>query len=143
MKHTLIIYILFFAFMGMACYSHKGESSAEPSEKRSMMEKNGRKMLLDARQALEKGNYNAARKAIKDLRENFPLALNAREEAILLADSIELFEARQQLEEVDKFINQERMEKKDSLQAEYDELCQKVKFYLRKLQYDQKNKQLH
>jgi hypothetical protein len=107
------------------------------------MEKNGRKMLLDARQALEKGNYNAARKAIKDLRENFPLALNAREEAILLADSIELFEARQQLEEVDKFINQERMEKKDSLQAEYDELCQKVKFYLRKLQYDQKNKQLH
>jgi hypothetical protein len=143
MKHTLIIYILFFAFMGMACNSHKGESSAEPSEKRSMMEKNGRKMLLDARQALEKGNYNAARKAIKDLRENFPLALNAREEAILLADSIELFEARQQLEEVDKFINQERMEKKDSLQAEYDELCQKVKFYLRKLQYDQKNKQLH
>ena len=129
--------------MGMACNSHKGESSAEPSEKRSMMEKNGRKMLLDARQALEKGNYNAARKAIKDLRENFPLALNAREEAILLADSIELFEARQQLEEVDKFINQERMEKKDSLQAEYDELCQKVKFYLRKLQYDQKNKQLH
>lgn len=143
MKHTLIIYILFFAFMGMACSSHKGESSAEPSEKRSMMEKNGRKMLLDARQALEKGNYNAARKAIKDLRENFPLALNAREEAILLADSIELFEARQQLEEVDKLINQERMEKKDSLQAEYDELCQKVKFYLRKLQYDQKNKQLH
>lgn len=143
MKHTLIIYILFFAFMGMACNSHKGESSDEPSEKRSMMEKNGRKMLLDARQALEKGNYNAARKAIKDLRENFPLALNAREEAILLADSIELFEARQQLEEVDKFINQERMEKKDSLQAEYDELCQKVKFYLRKLQYDQKNKQLH
>lgn len=129
--------------MGMACNSHKGESSAEPSEKRSMMEKNGRKMLLDARQALEEGNYNAARKAIKDLRENFPLALNAREEAILLADSIELFEARQQLEEVDKFINQERMEKKDSLQAEYDELCQKVKFYLRKLQYDQKNKQLH
>lgn len=129
--------------MGMACNSHKGESSAEPSEKRSMMEKNGRKMLLDARQALEKGNYNAARKAIKDLRENFPLALNAREEAILLADSIELFEARQQLEEVDKFIIQERMEKKDSLQAEYDELCQKVKFYLRKLQYDQKNKQLH
>ena len=129
--------------MGMACNSHKGESSAEPSEKRSMMEKNGRKMLLDARQALEKGNYNAARKAIKDLRENFPLALNAREEAILLADSIELFEARQQLEEVDKLINQERMEKKDSLQAEYDELCQKVKFYLRKLQYDQKNKQLH
>lgn len=143
MKHTLIIYILFFAFMAMACNSHKGESSAEPSEKRSMMEKNGRKMLLDARQALEKGNYNAARKAIKDLRENFPLALNAREEAILLADSIELFEARQQLEEVDKFIIQERMEKKDSLQAEYDELCQKVKFYLRKLQYDQKNKQLH
>lgn len=143
MKHTLIIYILFFSFMGMACNSHKGESSAEPSEKRSMMEKNGRKMLLDARQALEEGNYNAARKAIKDLRENFPLALNAREEAILLADSIELFEARQQLEEVDKLINQERMEKKDSLQAEYDELCQKVKFYLRKLQYDQKNKQLH
>lgn len=143
MKHTYILYILLFALMGMACNSHKGGNSDEPSEKRSMMEKEGHKRLLDARAALQESNYSAARKAIDDLRENFPLALNAREDAILLADSIELFKARQQLEEVDKLISQERMEKNDSLQAAYDELCQKVKFYLRKLQYDQKNKQLH
>lgn len=143
MKHTyIIICILFFSSMGIACNSHKGKSSAEPSEKRSMMEKNGQQMLLDARQALLEGNYNAARKAIKDLRENFPLALNAREEAILLSDSIELLESQQQLKTVDSLIT---IEKGDSLQLQnqYEELCQKVKFYLRKLQYDKDNQQKH
>ena len=46
-------------------------------------------MLNEARAAYFQGNYEAARDSILSLRQNCPLALEARRQAILLMDSVE------------------------------------------------------
>ena len=50
----------------------------------------GQQMLSEARQLYADGNYSAARDTILSLRKRFPTALDARRQAILLMDSIEL-----------------------------------------------------
>lgn len=53
-------------------------------------EQQGQQMLAEARQLYSDGNYSAAHDTVLSLRKRFPTALNARHEAILLMDSIEL-----------------------------------------------------
>ena len=53
-------------------------------------EQQGRQMLREARQLYADGNYEASRDTILSLRRRFPTALDARRQAILLMDSIEL-----------------------------------------------------
>ena len=50
----------------------------------------GAKMLREARALYADGHYDAARDSILSLRQHFPMALEARRQAILLLDSIEL-----------------------------------------------------
>ena len=69
-------------------------------------------MLNEARAAYAQGNYAAARDTIMSLRERYPRALEARRQAILLLDSVELMDAQQQ---------------QDTLKTE---------FFRRKLQHD-------
>ena len=69
-------------------------------------------MLSAARNAYIEHDYTAARDTILSLRKHYPLALEARRQAILLMDSIELMDAQG-----------------DSL---------KVEFFRRKLEYDKK-----
>lgn len=53
-------------------------------------EEQGRQMLCEARAAYTQGDYTAARDTILSLRQRFPKALDARRQAILLLDSVEL-----------------------------------------------------
>ena len=75
-------------------------------------EQQGQQMLTEVRQLYADGNYAAARDSILSLRQRFPMALEARRQAILLLDSVELMDAKQQ---------------QDTLKSE---------FYRRKLQHD-------
>lgn len=75
-------------------------------------EARGRQLLSEARQAYAQGRYAAARDTIMSLRAHHPQALEARRQAILLLDSVELMDARRQ---------------QDTLKAE---------FFQRKLQHD-------
>ena len=106
----------------------------------------GNDFLYRAWLELNAGNYEEARQLVKQMREEVPLALNARESGILLMDSINLAEAQEQLRVTDSLIqvteNPDRLAR-DTMQARFDEACQKVKFYHRKLQHDRKNKKQH
>lgn len=50
----------------------------------------GAAMLTEARQLYAEGRYEACRDSIVSLRRRFPTALEARRQAILLMDSVEL-----------------------------------------------------
>jgi len=56
-------------------------------------EEQGAVMLVQARQAYQSGDYSASRDTILSLRKRFPLAIEARKQAILLLDSVELMDA--------------------------------------------------
>ncbi len=59
-------------------------------------EQQGSQMLQEARTLLRQGNTAAARDTILSLRRRFPRAVQARRQAILTLDSIELQDARNQ-----------------------------------------------
>ena len=64
-------------------------SCAKPASE----EEQGQQMLREARELYADGQYGAARDTILSLRQRFPKAFEARTEAILLMDSIELKDA--------------------------------------------------
>ena len=90
----------------------------------------GNDFLYRARLELNAGNYEEARQLVKQMREEVPLALNARESGSVTDSLIQVTE------------NPDRLAR-DTMQARFDEACQKVKFYHRKLQHDRKNKKQH
>lgn len=73
-------------------------------------------MLEQARTLMKEGNNAAARDTILSLRKRFPRAIEARRQAILTLDSVELADATLL---------------QDTL---------KLEFYRRKLQFDKENK---
>lgn len=81
-------------------------------------------MLGDARFALRYQHYSEARDSIFSLRRRYPTAIEARRQAILLLDSIELMAARDSLQHAEG--------------PEWERLHVKAQFYERKLQEDQK-----
>ncbi len=87
-------------------------------------EAEGAQMLKEARQALSVKQYNAARDTILSLRKRFPTAIEARKQAILLLDSVEMMAAADSLQTADS--------------AEWERLDIKMKFFQRKLQEDLK-----
>ena len=116
------------------------------------------RMLGTARVLLAAKEYNAARDTIFSIRSQHPTALQARRAAILTLDSVELMETRDSLAAYEEQLQAEREAFKQMLPREngatneayyeqqrlvyqmeqhYDELCAKVKFYLRKIDIDQ------
>lgn len=87
-------------------------------------EKQGARMLQQSRTALAQKNYAAARDTILSLRRNYPTAIEARKQALLLLDSIEMLAAQDSLAVADS--------------ADWERLDVKAKFYARKLLEDQK-----
>ena len=99
------------------------------------MEQEAAGRLQTARQQLAAHQYEAARQTVRNMRKDCYLALNARENAILLMDSIDWLAAQAELAHVDSLMRQQS----DSIgQADFDEACRKVQFYERKLQHDRK-----
>lgn len=90
-------------------------SKPDPEEK-------GQRMLNEARRELSQKNYAAARDTIMSLRLNCSQALQARRQALVLLDSIELLGAADSLSR--------------AMGAEWERLDVKHKFFQRKLEVD-------
>lgn len=127
-----------------ACDGSKAPE-ANYSERRTQMEQQGEVYLQKARTLLQAKNFDEARVWIDSLRQVCPLALNAREAGILLLDSLELASARDSLVEVDARLTGGALSDTETVacQRTYDELCQRVKFYQRKLKHDRDNRKEH
>ena len=140
MKKILIPCLLALALTG--CNSAKKDNGW--SEKRQEMEAEGQKCLTAAREAIERKDLATAREHIVLLREKYRLALDAREEGILLMDSIELFEAQEALQQADSLLQtctDSASARFKELKTNFDEQCQRIRFYHRKIQHDKANKQ--
>lgn len=117
------------------CFACKENKHEDWSEERTKMEQKGQAYLMLSRQALSEKNFTTAREKVNLLRKECELALSAREEGILLMDSINLFEAEEQF----------RTACEDSTAASarksIEDLQQKICFYQRKLEHDKKSKE--
>lgn len=119
----------------------------------------GLNMLNDARREVTAGNYEAAKDSIYKLREVYPQAIEAREQGILLLDSIEIIVAHDSLEHLKQLYASEKRElnvlegrkngqgvhgqeyydqrtRTFQLQNEIDRLAAKERFFKKKLQID-------
>lgn len=101
---------------------------------REKAELGGAQLINQAREAFVTADYNTAVELIDSIRDAYPLALNAREEGILLKDSVLLEQAREEFRNAKEIAG-------DSIDME--ELRMKVTFYERKLQHDLEQKQTH
>ena len=132
MKHFLLALAV-----GLSVTACKNEPSPEDI---------GNDYLSRARVQLKANDYDAARQEIKRLREEVPRAFNAREAGILLMDSINLAEALEELHRIARLMRVTPQTAKigsDTMSNHFDNACQKVKFYQRKLQLDRKKREQH
>ena len=120
-------------------------ASAAGCKDKNDVEAAGQTCLSDARVALSINDFTKAKNCIDRLRKEYPLALNAREEGILLLDSIDLAEARIQLEESKRQAGRANLSniERDTLGINLDRAQQKVKFFLKKLEHDKAAIQRH
>ena len=114
-------------------------------------------MLMQARMLMETKEFTAARDTIISMRERHPRALETRRAAIVTLDSIELMATRDSLQLFERQLEAARLgfqtlkprvngqtnqlyydqqRKVWDMEQHYDELCAKVKFYLRKIDID-------
>lgn len=87
----------------------------------------GAAMVSRARELMHQRQYDAARDTILSLRQNHPTAIEARREAILLLDSVELLSAVDSLAAGPAFEDSAR-------------LALKCEFYTRKIDFDKSGK---
>lgn len=134
--------------LAAACHSEKKDPDREAAP-----------MLESARTLMAQKNYQAARDSILSLRKKHPTAFEARRQGILVMDSIELLQARdslalldsifqienRKLEEISRQNNRgknspyyDQKNKVFYLRQNMDEIGAKVKFFLRKIEEDQK-----
>lgn len=108
-------------------------------------EQQGQRWLTLARASLRDADYSLARVYIDSLRTRCAMALNAREDAILLLDSIDLAEAREQLGEAEYMAKQTGLDyiARDSFDTRLDRARAKVHFFEKKILYDHQHKEHH
>lgn len=99
------------------------KQEVQVSKHRQQDEKRAARYLERARWALNEGDYDAARQLIGELRDSCYLALDARERAMLLLDSIELYAAMS-----------------DTTLPDHET---RVQFYQKKLEYDKQAPRKH
>lgn len=126
--------------MAIAMFSIILSNSCNQSQKD---ESGGYECLSKARKELSVNNYDKARTLIDTLRANFPLAFNAREEGILLLDSIEISNAQSDLEKATAALTLASISNSDSLRFSKEEAEQKIKFFTKKLKHDRANFKKH
>ena len=94
----------------------------------------------------EHPDFDKAKAYIDSIRSKCPTALNARESAIILLDSINIALSKVELqkmeEEMSKIVNPDKIAK-DTLDFYHDEAKEKVRFFERKLQHDIQHKAVH
>ena len=120
---------------------HSCKPSNRWSSVRQSDEAQGQTLLNKSRAQLTAKKYDEAEKMIEKLRKNYPLALTAREEAILLLDSIHL--ARSSSELMLMGVESKNVANVDSLRRELEDVVMQKKFYMRKLEYDKTRTKRH
>ena len=124
---------IFFALLSLlSCNNSKNDKGY--SQIRQQHELEAEAYLEKARALLKNNSFEEARSAIVELRSKCPRAISAREAALI---TIDLAEAKAHLVEATE------MQTNDSISADVqtklvEELCQKIKFYQRKLDHDRK-----
>lgn len=103
--------------------SASNKQEVQVSKHRQQDEKRAARYLERARWAMNEGDYDAARQLIGELRDSCYLALDARERAMLLLDSIELYAAMS-----------------DTTLPDHET---RVQFYQKKLEYDKQAPRKH
>ncbi|MBP3775084.1 MAG: hypothetical protein ILA34_07020 [Bacteroidaceae bacterium] len=101
--------------------------------------------LSNARKALAAHDFALAKAWVDSLRTQYPTALNAREDAILFLDSVGLAEAHVEVAALEEALQQPDLTRigKDTLDFNYDEAKQKVRFFEKKLEHDKANHKQH
>lgn len=143
-----ILPMALFCLLAAACSSEKKDPNREAAP-----------MLESARVLMNGKNYQAAKDSVLSLRKKYPTAFEARRQGILVMDSIELLQARdslalldsifqienRKLEEISRQNNRgqnspyyDQKNKVFYLRQSMDEMGAKVKFFLRKIEEDQK-----
>lgn len=130
--------LIFTTLCTAGCQSKDHAPSEDYSEARKEAEVHGIRLLTSARKSLEEKDFEQSKKYIKELRTSYPLATTARREALLLWDSIGWMEAEMRLHEVDTRLQSDNITEpeRDSLQAEFEDMFNRIKFYKRKLNHD-------
>lgn len=127
------------------------------SDKKADVETPAGIMLDNARTLMMQKHYDAARDSIEQMRQLYPTAFAARSAGIIVMDSIELLSAQDSLAVLDSILQKERavfeeIKKQNNrganspfytqknkvfyLEQNFDEICAKIKFYLRKIEVD-------
>lgn len=111
-------------------------NTEDRSEARNKMETEAQARLSMARTKLAQMQCAEAKAIVIKMRKDCYLALSARKEGILLMDSIDIQQAKLELSKADSL-----MQKQHSISTsdDFDEVCRKVQFYERKLQYDSRS----
>lgn len=143
-----ILPMALFCLLAAACSSEKKDPNREAAP-----------MLESARVLMNGKNYQAAKDSVLSLRKKYPTAFEARRQGILVMDSIELLQARDSLALLDSIFQRENRKLEEIsrqnnrgqnspyydqknkvfyLRQSMDEMGAKVKFFLRKIEEDQK-----
>lgn len=105
------------------------------SENRARMEEEAQQRLGRARVFLASGCLNEAKAEVEKMRSDCYLAISARNEGILLMDSIDIRLAQTELAHIDSLL---RLGVDSVNENHFNEACGKIQFYERKLQHDLK-----
>lgn len=133
-----------FVLMSCGQKEEKADDTAHYSQARLEDEERGAVYLDSIRTSILGKDWAKGKEQIERLRQKYPLALDAREQALLLWDSICWMEAEAELIRVDAWLqpgggSQTASKAEcDSMRAAFDELFRRVEFYKRKLVYDKR-----
>lgn len=131
--------------LGLLCASCH-EKTPKVSSRRLADESAGRAALARARQQLATQHYDSARATIRTMRRAHPHALTAREDGILLMDSIDLTATRTAIDQLERFPHSPDVPNAHSRRqgsAALPELYRRLRFYERKLQHDHRQRKSH
>lgn len=131
--------------LGLLCAGcHK--KTPKVSSRRLADESAGRAALARARQQLATQHYDSARATIRTMRQAHPHALTAREDGILLMDSIDLAATRTAIDQLERSPHSSDVPDAHSRRqgsAALPELYRRLRFYERKLQHDHRQRKSH
>ena len=117
-RYKHLIFAVTIASFAVICMQSCTSSNSKESD--------GYEWLAKARAQLADKNHKEARNSIDSLRKNCPMAFNAREEGILLLDSIEISQARQDLDNATASIDSGNADKDSMLFVKEESAKNKV-----------------
>lgn len=122
------------------------EKTSKTSVHRQNDEIAGAQALDNARRRLNARDYEGARRIIRTMRHTHPLALTARENGILLMDSIDLVAAREAILQAERSASADTAAhpaQRGGNNRQRMELYRRLRFFERKLQHDFRQRKSH